>query len=82
LASKKEKARLGPSLRLQVRFLPVVVSMSVPIAVGASPPWCVVVIAMGRPTVVCPNVYADPSGSCVNIHFCERWHRCRDDERA
>jgi hypothetical protein len=28
------------------------------------------------------NIHADASGSCVNIHFCERWHRCRGDERA
>jgi hypothetical protein len=56
--------------------------MSAPIAMVVSPPRCVVIVTMGRPTVACPNVYADASVSCVNIHFRKRWHRCRDDKRA
>ena len=57
--------------------------MSVPIVMVVSPPRCVVVVT--APTVVVTwraNVYADAPGSCVNIHFCERWHRCRGDQRA
>jgi hypothetical protein len=56
--------------------------MSVPIAMVVSPPRCVVIVTMGRPTVMGPNVYTDTSGSRVNVHLCERWHRCRDNERA
>jgi hypothetical protein len=58
--------------------------MSVPIVMVVSPPGCIVVVT-AVPTVVVawrPNVYADAPGSRVNTHFCERWHRCRGDERA
>ena len=57
--------------------------MSVPIVMVVSPPRCVVVVT-APPMIVTwrPNIYADAPRSCVNIHFCERWHRCRGDQRA
>jgi hypothetical protein len=79
----KEKARPRAfSPPFKTKFSPAFVSMSAPITVVLSPCRCIVIETMRRPAVVCLDIHADASRSCVNIHFCKRWHRCRDNKRA
>jgi hypothetical protein len=84
------KKREGPRESLSaffqnLDFLPVVeVAMPVPIVTVVSPLRCIVVVAAVFTVVMTrrANPYADAPGSYMNIHFSERWHRCRGDENA